>query len=132
MADVHPISYLAGLLQSLLAAASAEPYNGVTLPQFGESQTSPAQSAQGCPNLPIQTGSRALLSQLQAIQCAFARTQTIQKRNTAKTSDACSPVAVYSAQEEGNTDLYSLTHCGRVTQICVLNTVNLDTSASSP
>lgn len=49
MADVHPISYLAGLLQSELAAASAEPYNGVTLPQFGESQTSPAQSAQGCP-----------------------------------------------------------------------------------
>jgi hypothetical protein len=49
MADVHPISYLAGLLQSQLAAASAEPYNGVTLPEFGESQTSPAQSAQGCP-----------------------------------------------------------------------------------
>lgn len=49
MADVHPISYLAGLLQSLLAAASAEPYNGVTLSQFGESQTSPAQSAQRCP-----------------------------------------------------------------------------------
>ena len=25
-----------------------------------------------------------------------------------------------------------LTHCGRVTQICVFNTVNLGTSASSP
>jgi len=25
-----------------------------------------------------------------------------------------------------------LTHCGRVTQICVFNTVNLSTSASSP
>jgi len=49
MADVHPISYLAGLLQSQLAAASAKPYNGVTLPQFGESHTSPAQPAQGCP-----------------------------------------------------------------------------------
>jgi hypothetical protein len=48
-AGVHPISYLAGLLQSLLAAASAEPYNGVTLPEFSKSQTSPAQSAQGCP-----------------------------------------------------------------------------------
>ena len=45
MADVQPISYLAALLQSQLAAASAEPYSGVTLPQFGESQTSPAQSA---------------------------------------------------------------------------------------
>ena len=27
---------------------------------------------------------------------------------------------------------YQLTHCGRVTQICVFNTVNLSTSASSP
>jgi len=26
----------------------------------------------------------------------------------------------------------SLTHCGRVTQICVFNTVKLGTSASSP
>ena len=25
-----------------------------------------------------------------------------------------------------------VTHCGRVTQICVFNTVKLDTSASSP
>jgi len=31
------------------------------------------------------------------------------------------------------TNLYSmLTHCGRVTQICVFNTVKLSTSASSP
>jgi len=28
--------------------------------------------------------------------------------------------------------LDSLTHCGRVTQICVFNTVKLSTSASSP
>ena len=28
--------------------------------------------------------------------------------------------------------LYILTHCGRVTQICVFNTVKLGTSASSP
>ena len=28
--------------------------------------------------------------------------------------------------------LFSLTHCGRVTQICVFNTVKLGTSASSP
>jgi len=28
--------------------------------------------------------------------------------------------------------LQSLTHCGRVTQICVFNTVKLGTSASSP
>ena len=27
---------------------------------------------------------------------------------------------------------YNLTHCGRVTQICVFNTVKLGTSASSP
>jgi len=27
---------------------------------------------------------------------------------------------------------FFLTHCGRVTQICVFNTVNLGTSASSP
>ena len=27
---------------------------------------------------------------------------------------------------------HSLTHCGRVTQICVFNTVKLGTSASSP
>jgi len=27
---------------------------------------------------------------------------------------------------------FILTHCGRVTQICVFNTVNLGTSASSP
>jgi hypothetical protein len=51
MAEVRPISYLAGLLQSQLAAASAQPYKGVALPQFSESQTSPAQSAQGCPQL---------------------------------------------------------------------------------
>jgi len=30
------------------------------------------------------------------------------------------------------TILYTLTHCGRVTQICVFNTVKLGTSASSP
>jgi len=28
--------------------------------------------------------------------------------------------------------LWLLTHCGRVTQICVFNTVKLGTSASSP
>jgi len=27
---------------------------------------------------------------------------------------------------------YVLTHCGRVTQICIFNTVKLGTSASSP
>ena len=27
---------------------------------------------------------------------------------------------------------FNLTHCGRVTQICVFNTVKLGTSASSP
>ena len=31
-----------------------------------------------------------------------------------------------------NPDDPNLTHCGRVTQICVFNTVNLGTSASSP
>jgi len=33
-----------------------------------------------------------------------------------------------------NADVWkeSLTHCGRVTQICVFNTVKLGTSASSP
>jgi len=30
------------------------------------------------------------------------------------------------------TGMFHLTHCGRVTQICVFNTVNLGTSASSP
>jgi len=28
--------------------------------------------------------------------------------------------------------MFALTHCGRVTQICVFNTVKLGTSASSP
>jgi hypothetical protein len=28
--------------------------------------------------------------------------------------------------------VYDLTHCGRVTQICIFNTVKLSTSASSP
>jgi hypothetical protein len=31
-----------------------------------------------------------------------------------------------------NQDGLKLTHCGRVTQICVFNTVKLGTSASSP
>ena len=31
-----------------------------------------------------------------------------------------------------NTDASALTHCGRVTQICVFNTVKLGTSANSP
>ena len=31
-----------------------------------------------------------------------------------------------------HTHIYYLTHCGRVTQICVFNTVKLGTSASSP
>jgi len=32
----------------------------------------------------------------------------------------------------GETSSSILTHCGRVTQICVFNTVKLGTSASSP
>jgi len=32
----------------------------------------------------------------------------------------------------GRTEMTKLTHCGRVTQICVFNTVKLGTSASSP
>jgi len=36
------------------------------------------------------------------------------------------PVVTYSLET------WALTHCGRVTQICVFNTVKLGTSASSP
>ena len=43
---------------------------------------------------------------------------------------ACNGIALplpYVTETQG-----TLTHCGRVTQICVFNTVKLDTSASSP
>jgi len=35
-------------------------------------------------------------------------------------------------KQESQTAFYSLTHCGRVRQICVFNTVKLGTSAISP
>ena len=34
--------------------------------------------------------------------------------------------------KEGRSSKFRLTHCGRVAQICVFNTVKLGTSASSP
>jgi len=34
--------------------------------------------------------------------------------------------------EKCTADIFDLTHCGRVTQICVFNAVKLGTSASSP
>ena len=39
---------------------------------------------------------------------------------------------VYSKLSQIGSRIYILTHCGRVTQICVFNTVKLGTSASSP
>ena len=43
-------------------------------------------------------------------------------------------VGLHSNQKSGERHLENnfLTHCGRVTQICVFNTVKLGTSASSP
>ena len=44
-------------------------------------------------------------------------------------SSAVCPARVAAPGSEAPADL---THCGRVTQICVFNTVKLGTSASSP
>ena len=43
------------------------------------------------------------------------------------------PVAIDNVWRiRNNMEIDNLTHCGRVTQICVFNTVKLGTSASSP
>jgi hypothetical protein len=42
------------------------------------------------------------------------------------------PTALANTGEDRNYDNEDLTQCGRVTQICVFNTVKLGTSTSSP
>jgi len=45
---------------------------------------------------------------------------------------SCPAIRVYVRHIYAKLVLTNLTHCGRVTQICVFNTVKLGTSASSP